>query len=155
MLSFDKRNTAYDLSLFEKTEKERENLLRIPQRKLKQQKKKRNFLSALVTSISAIAVVATVSLFIYGQVQLFETTEEICSLKKQLAESQSEYTQLEMKLASEMSLKEIENKARERFQMNKVNSGQIEYVNVEEGNKVIVSESGGGSWFHKFLNLFS
>lgn len=43
MLSFDKRNTAYDLSLFEKTEKERENLLRIPQRKLKQQKKKKTF----------------------------------------------------------------------------------------------------------------
>ena len=152
-MSLDSKNTAYDLSIFEdrREHKQKENkIVKLPKTKSKQ-KKSFKFLPAF----AVILFVSTISIFIYGQVQLSELTDKINSSDKALEESRSIQTQLEMKSASEHSLKDIEAKARDTYNMDTVQPNQIEYINIEENNKVVVNENKKFSLFSFLDDLFS
>lgn len=149
-MSLDSKSTAYDLSIFEDRREHKNNIVKLPKTKSKQKKSFKLF-----PAFAVIIIISVVSVFIYGQVQLSELVDKINSSTKALEESQSMQIQLEMKNASEHSLKDIESKARDTYNMDTVQPNQVEYINVEENNKVIVNENEKFSLFSFLDNLFS
>ena len=152
-MSLDTKNTAYDLSIFEDRREhnpKKNNIVKLPKTKSKQKKSFK-----LLPAFAVILFIGIISIFIYGQVQLSELTDKINSSTKALEESRSVQTQLEMKSASEHSLKDIEAKARNTYNMDTVQPNQVEYINVEENDKVIVNENKKFSLFSFLDDLFS
>ena len=70
--------------------------------------------------IFGIAFAFIVVSIIHGQVQLTELNQEIANAKTQLAEQQSVYTQLQMKVDSSISTAVVEEYARDNLNMNGV-----------------------------------
>ncbi len=149
----ENRSEAYDLSLFEpkRLEKPRQNdnILELPQEKLQKNSKNK------VRPVRAVAVFATLAIMlgvvtsmVYSQVQLTELTAELNTTTKQLNESQSVYTQLKMKSDSQLSLNSIENFAKDKLGMRKLEQNQMEFVSLSQGDKgqVIQSNQGENWW---------
>ena len=86
---------------------------------------------------TAVVVVS----IIHGQVRLTELNQEIIDARSELAEKQSVYTQLEMKVDSSVSTTVVENYAKDHLAMNKANNSQKEFVNLSDGDKAEVSMS--------------
>lgn len=139
------RNLAYDLSLFEETPKKR-NIVKLPQ-KSKKRKAKLNLAHAAAVGITCALSVTAVATFVYGQVQLNELTAQINVQQKALNESQSVYTQLQVKSESQMSLSKIENYAVNELGMIKLEPSQIEHVKLPPQGKLCKKQS------HKFWNF--
>lgn len=128
------KNVAYDFSLFEVEPKEKDNIIKLP----KQSKKKRfrsKFLNMAFVCFSTVIGVSVVSTMVYGQVKLTELTEEINTVSKCLDESQSINTQLEMKVESQLSLKVVEDCAKNQLEMKRTSPCQVEYISLSDGDK--------------------
>lgn len=155
----DKRNSAYDLSLFEDKPQKRNtqsNVVKIPRKKWKiKTKKKLKLGTALYIAIISSAIVSMFSSMIYGQVQLTELTDKINESNKVLAENQSIYTQLKMRSESKFSLKSVEEYAENELFMRKIEPSQIEYIVLSNGDKAeIKNDSKNDSIFDKIKNMF-
>lgn len=131
-MSFNNRNVAYDLSLFEESTK-KNNIVRLP-KKSHAKKTKINVLHAVVFGISIVFTVGIVGTFVCSQVQLNELTAKIAAEEKALSESESAYTQLQVKSETKMSLSVIENFAANNLDMTKLDPSQIEYINLPVEN---------------------
>lgn len=131
-MSFNNRNVAYDLSLFEESTK-KNNIVRLP-KKSQAKKAKINVLHAVVLGISIVFTIGIVGTFVCSQVQLNELTAKIAAEEKALSESESAYTQLQVKSETKMSLSVIENFAANNLDMTKLDPSQIEYINLPVEN---------------------
>lgn len=134
----DRQNVAYDLSMYEtllvpKTPKQ-------PEEKTKTQAKtvkiKNKVAFKNVVNILSIAVVISL-LFgvIYTNAAITQATNDIAKTQNQITELESEKAYLEFTLESRMSLDEIENYAVNVLGMVKMDSSQVEYVEIESENK--------------------
>ena len=152
-------NLAYDLTLFEgeitsKRKKRpsedaavsqdggsesQENTKTHESKRAKSLRRRRNFGRIALGVILGIAVMAMIASIIHGQVRLTELNQEIIDARAELAEKQSIYTQLEMKVDSSVSTTVVEKYAKENLAMNKANSSQKEFVNLSDGDKAEVS----------------
>lgn len=92
---------------------------------------------------------------IHGQVQLTELNQEIADAKARLAEQQSIYTQLEMKVDSSISTTVVEDYAKNNLHMNKAANSQKEFVNLSDGDKAEVSLSGDKNIFESIAEAIS
>ena len=156
-MNVKKTNVAYDLSLFEeKKQKEslKDNVVILPKGKLERNKRRKlNPLTALTTGILFSLGAGVVGTMIFNQVQLTELTENINVVSKQLSESESVYTQLQVNMESKFSLDRVEDYARENLQMQKAAPASVQYVTLSQGDKAQVS-SGSNSILDKILGLF-
>ena len=93
--------------------------------------------------IAGLAVIAVIISIIHGQVQLTELNQEIIDARADLAEKQSVYTQLEMKVDSSISTSVVEKYAQENLNMNKAANSQKEFISLSDGDKaeIIVSHN--------------
>lgn len=150
-------NVAYDLSLFEEKKKKRRaknNIAKIPRKKFKRVRRI-NPAAALYTSIVSIVIVSVLSFMIYSQIQLNELTDKINTTSKELAESQSVYTQLKMKAESEVSLKAVEEFARNELFMFEVGPSQYNYISLSNGkDKSEIKNIANDSIFDKIKKCF-
>lgn len=89
--------------------------------------------------IFGIAVAFIVASIIHGQVQLTELNQEISDAKAQLAEQQSVYTQLEMKVDSSISTTVVEDYAKNNLSMNKATNSQKEFIQLSDSDKAEVT----------------
>ena len=90
---------------------------------------------------------------VYGQVQLTELTENINAAQKQLEESQSVHTQLEMKASAKLSLDAVEEYAQEMLGMSKIQQSQIENIEIASGDKSEVIQSAESeNWLSSLWN---
>ncbi|WP_407385695.1 hypothetical protein [Ruminococcus sp.] len=101
------------------------------------------------------AIAFIVASIIHGQVQLTELNQEIANAKAQLAEQQSIYTQLEMKVDSSISTTVVEDYARNNLKMNKAANSQKEFVDLSEGDKAEVSLSADKNIFESIAEAFT
>ena len=85
----------------------------------------------------ALIIGVTVS-FIYSRAMLVEVNEQVNAANKQLKILESEKTRLDMELESMVSLKNIEELA-ENMGLAKVEKYQVEYIDLSQGDKVVVS----------------
>ena len=99
-----------------------------------------------------IALGATGSI-IFNQVRLTELTEEIDTTAQQLEESQSVYTQLQMKANANLSLATVESYAKENLGMRKIDQSQLVFVELSKGDKGEVVQDNSGNNF--FTNLWN
>lgn len=133
-LGVEKKKLEYDFSLFEIVPKkeERDNLINLPKRKAKH---KIHPLSIMFTGFLVTTCVSVILLMIHSQVSLMELTEQINRESKFLEESKSVYTQLEMKVDSQLSLMAVENYAKNVLDMQRTAPCQVEYVSLSDGDK--------------------
>ena len=171
---------AYDLTLFEESEAdnvshiERESSENKSERadggtrnsnkrdrnnrtkKNSKQKGRRSKIGRIIFGIVCGLLMAFVVVsIIHGQVQLTELNQEIADAKARLAEQQSIYTQLEMKVDSSISTTVVEDYAKNNLHMNKAANSQKEFVNLSDGDKAEVSLSGDKNIFESIAEAIS
>ena len=171
---------AYDLTLFE--ESEADNVTHIERetsenkreradggarnsnkrdrnnrtKKNSKQKGRRSKIGRIIFGVVCGLLMAFVVVsIIHGQVQLTELNQEIADAKARLAEQQSIYTQLEMKVDSSISTTVVEDYAKNNLHMNKAANSQKEFVNLSDGDKAEVSLSGDKNIFESIAEAIS
>lgn len=175
-MSYDNRNEAYDLSLFDESANA-SSAAALPQRKEQQEQKRRKKLhngSKIVTlpeeelqkirrrkhnplkltlgSLGGAAVAVVIGIIIVGQVQLTELNQQIINAKTTLANTQSVYTQNQMKVESKLSTTEIEKYAEGVLGMSKASNTQKEFVTLSGGDKAEVSAKKNENIFTQFID---
>ncbi len=163
MAYYSRSNLAYDFTLFEEhdervrarsrrakdesavedgsaqqnTETTQHREPRVGVRRIR--RRRSNFARIALGVVFGLAVIFIVVSIIHGQVQLTELNQEIADAKAQLAEQQSVYTQLEMKVDSSISTTTVEEYAKDKLHMSKAANSQKEFVNLSEGDKAEVT----------------
>ena len=135
----ERQNVAYDLSMYEAL------LEPQPQKETKQQAKtvkiKNKYAFKNFVNILSIAVIVSLVIgVIYTNAAITQTTNKIAQTQNEITELESEKAYLEFTLESRMSLDEIESYAVNVLGMVKMDSSQVEYVEIESENKTEFSE---------------
>ena len=141
----DRQNVAYDLSMYEsllepKPQKEEKVNQQAKTVKIKNKK-------AFKTALNVLSIAVIVSMIIgiiYTNSQITEITTNISDVQSEITELESEKAYLEFTLESRMSLNEIEDYAVNMLGMVKMDSTQVEYIEIESENKVEFSEGNLG-----------
>lgn len=159
-------NTAYDFSRFEPKQREqaeevqKNNIIELPQEQIEKNARPRLHPVRLLSTLAMFAVIlATVGSLVYGQVQLTELTDSINNTEKALAESESLYTQLQMKSDAMLSIDSVESYAEQNLGMRKTEKSQVEYISIAQGDEGTVLQSVGEesildqiwNWFRQLL----
>lgn len=182
MAYYASHNLAYDLNLFEdypvkptaraneesgekavaaensvSVKQEKQENRRTPSRKrAKTVGRKKSRIGRIVFGvILSIAVMAVIVSIIQGQVQLTELNQEIVNARAELAEKQSIYTQLEMKVDSSVSTTVVEEYARDKLAMSKANNSQKEFVSLSDGDKAEVTMTEDKNLFERIGDFFA
>ena len=137
MPKFYNDNTAYDLTKFEAHKPKEPQLAEVPKPKARQAKTVLGLSPMKAILCMALIIGVTVS-FIYSRAMLVEVNEQVNAANKQLKILESEKTRLDMELESMVSLKNIEELA-ENMGLAKVEKYQVEYIDLSQGDKVVVS----------------
>ena len=136
-----KKKASEDAAVSEGGAQESQENTRGSGKRVKTARRKRNFGRIAIGVILGVAVMPMIASIIHGQVRLTELNQEIIDARSELAEKQSVYTQLEMKVDSSVSTTVVENYAKDHLAMNKANNSQKEFVNLSDGDKAEVSMS--------------
>lgn len=161
-MAFLSSNNAYDISVFEDENLEKQDLhkknkvVKIPKKKIEQAKRrKRNPLKLTVGFLFSAVVVAVVGMIIYSQVQLTELNQKISEAQETLENSQSEYTQMQMNVDAKYTTSIIEEYAQDKLGMTKANNSQKEFVDLSSGDKAKVVEKEDKSIFDTIVDWIS
>jgi len=135
----ERQNIAYDLSMYEALLEPK------PQKETKQQAKtvkiKNKYAFKNFVNILSIAVIVSLVVgVIYTNAAITQTTNKIAQTQNAITELESEKAYLEFTLESRMSLDEIESYAINVLGMVKMDSSQVEYVEIESENKTEFGE---------------
>ena len=142
---------AYDFSLFE-THAEQplaaepkpsapDNVIEMPaskQQKRERARLHRHPLRIAAFSFGLLVMVGVMGAFVYGQVQLSNLAVATSQQESKLREEQSLYTQLQMKSDAKQSLSSVEEAAKKKLGMNKVDPSQMETVEMNGSDKAQV-----------------
>ena len=133
----DRQNVAYDLSMYESLLESKPEKQQKPQQQAKtvKFKNKKTFKTALNVLSIAIAL-SMVLAIVYTNSQITEITSNIASVQNEITELESEKAYLDFTLESRMSLNEIEEYAVNVLGMVKMDSTQVEYIEIESENMV-------------------
>jgi len=124
--------------------------------RIKRVKRRRSNFGRIALAIAAgLTVVVIVAAIIHGQVQLTELNQEIINARAELAEKQSIYTQLSMKVDASVSNSAVEEYAQETLNMNKAANSQKEFVSLSEGDKAEVTLESNKSIFERIAEYFA
>ncbi len=118
-------------------------------------RRKSNIGRIIAAVVFGLAIAFVVVSIIHGQVQLTELNQQIANAKSELAEQQSVYTQLEMKVDSSISTAVVEEYAKDKLKMSKAANSQKEFVNLSEGDKAEVSMTSDKSIFEAIADAFA
>ena len=135
----ERQNVAYDLSMYEALLEPK------PQKEAKQQAKtvkiKNKYAFKNFVNILSIAVIVSLVVgVIYTNAAITQTTNKIAQTQNAITELESEKAYLEFTLESRMSLDEIESYAINVLGMVKMDSSQVEYIEIESENKTEFGE---------------
>ncbi len=136
-------SAAYDFARFEAKTAQRpapaNNVIELPQKAVRHRLK----LSQVVKRVLCIgAVLAVAGTLIFNQLRVNELNVGLQKAQKQLGEAQSEYTQLRMAAQSMASLNAVEEYAKNVLGMQKIQPGQVEYIRINNTDKVEVADQG-------------
>ena len=168
-MTFLKDNNAYDISFFdtdstardisyspEPVRKKKSKVVRMPRRKREQnRRRKHNPLKLAVGFALSAIVVAVVATMIYGQVQLTELNQNIADAQDMLENSQSEYTQMQMKVDAKYTTAIVEEYAQDKLGMYKASNSQKEFVDLSSGDKAEVVSDADKSIFDTIADAIS
>ena len=142
----DRQNVAYDLSMYESLLEQKPQKQEKPAKQAKTVKFKNK--KAFKTAVNVLSIAIAISMIIgvvYTNSCITEITTGITDVQKQITERESEKAYLTFTLESRMSLNDIENYAVNVLGMVKMDSAQVEYVEVESENKVELNQNNLGN----------
>lgn len=156
-MALGEKNVAYDISLFEEhkpLDVNKNNVLKLPKNNVNAKLKAKNHLMTLVFTVLTFSLsVAIVGTMVFNQVQLTEITDKTNKITKQLEESRSENTQLQMKVNEKLAPGMVEEYAKSKLLMEKTSPCQVEYFSLSTGDKVEVTQSKGKNIIDNFLTF--
>lgn len=133
----DRQNVAYDLSMYESLLEPKPHKEEKVQQQPKTVKFKNKKAFGTVLRTLSLAIIGSLIIgIVYTNSQITEITTDISSVQSEITELESEKAYLEFTLESRMSLNEIEDYAVNVLGMVKMDSTQVEYVEIESENKV-------------------
>lgn len=97
-----------------------------------EKEQKRAFFKALQIAVVAVVSLAMLSMVIYTFAQKNELTREISQMQVEISNAESENVSLESELDSLVSMSMIDKYAVEELGMTKVQSNQIQYIDVQQ-----------------------
>ncbi len=142
----DRQNVAYDLSMYESLLEQKPQKQEKPAKQAKTVKFKNK--KAFKTAVNVLSIAIAISMIIgvvYTNSCITEIATGITDVQKQITELESEKAYLNFTLESRMSLNDIENYAVNVLGMVKMDSAQVEYVEVESENKVELNQNNLGN----------
>lgn len=139
MIWMNRGNAAYDLSKYENTapklsDSEKANIV---VRRAKPQQSG-STLKALATAVMAVLVL---SLVVYPKVQQATIMHRINNMNKTVTVLESENVRMQTAIESKSALNAVENYAVNVLGMQKLDKSQIEYLNIENGNVIVIPEN--------------
>lgn len=137
----DRTNFAYDLTIYE-TELDPSPERKPSAGKTINAKKKFGYSFKKACNLLTITVIASLLIAVVTtNAQLNEYTSKIAQAQNNIVQLESEKTYLEFSLESKMSLKNVEEYAVGTLGLVKMDAAQVEYIELEEENKIEVKES--------------
>jgi len=144
-----KTSAAYDLAQFA-PEVQREPRVRV----VRTQKKSKTKKALKVKLVVNVVVLVFLMLgTIYSRVQLTETKSTINKKTTELTNIESENAYLSYEMDSMVSLKNAEEYAVDELGLVKLDSNQIEYVNLRDENEIVTDDDSEENSFIRFINL--
>lgn len=160
-----RRGEAYDFSMFEEHADEQlreeqasvtqDNVLAMPEEPGKKRKKVRvhkHPIRVIAFGIGLVVMLGVMSSFVYGQVQLSELAVKISQADTALGEQKSLYTQLQMKNDARQSLSTVETAATQKLSMRKIDSSQMETVEMNSADKAQVLQKTNDDFLTRLWN---
>lgn len=148
---------AYELSLFEPKQakivelKPNKKQLKAQKRRAKIQK----ILNVVVATAISAVVIGVVGVTLTSRVQLNEMNSVINQKQEELSTLKEEHERLKTELSSKTSAQAVEDYAVNELGMQKVDPHQIQYITVEDGDKVEVNEADEPNVFQKIGGAIS
>lgn len=124
-----------------KTEEQHDEELKRRSLHLVNSRRQPRTVAPLKIALAVLAVIAVASVMIYSRVVLTELTEDANSYTTKISELNTEYNRLEAELEAKTSIKAIAEAAEKDLGLSKIDSGQVEYVNLTDSDDIAVAES--------------
>ena len=141
---------AYTNAAPQQLEKKKDNIVALPQKELQKSARKRALPLRALGRIAGILVVCFALAFVIaGQVELTELNDEINAATAQLEEACSVELQLQYTAGSDMTSAEIEEYVSSVLGMQKINPGQITYIELASGNGGTVVRDVSSPWYQQ------
>lgn len=152
------KTAAYDLSLFDTSEKiekkqdkkpkNKSKVVHMPEEAInKIRYRKHNPLKVFFGTLGLCAATAVIAAIIVGQVQLTELNQKIITAENTLSNEKSVYTQTQMAVQSNLSTSGIQQYAEEQLGMTKAENSQKEFIELSQGDKAEVTADSNGDFF--------
>ena len=150
-------SVAYDLSRFEVQTAEKRTQQGTPAR-IKRVKPSAAPVSR-ISPVKAIAclllIVAVASALLYTNVSLAERVTQVSAATEEYTKLEAEGVRLNMELEGMVSLENVERYAEEELGMAKKESKSVEYVRLNQENKIEVANASGSSFWDSVVNFFA
>ena len=134
---------AYEMSLFEPKQAEIVEL-KPNKKQLKAQRRRakiQKILNIVVAAVVSAVVIGVVGVTLTSRAQLNEMNSVINEKQEELKTLQEEYKRLKSDLDQKTSAQAVEDYAENVLGMQKIESNQIQYITVEDSDKVEVNET--------------
>ncbi len=128
-------NLAYAIKRFEDIE-ETSNEKKVEIVKVAKAKKKPAQKSAWKLLMTMVYITALCSALIFAKVDLTEANAKVLDLVEEMREIESETVRLDLELQALISLKNVEEIAKNDIGLSETNQSQIEYISIKDENKV-------------------
>ena len=120
---------------------------------IKNRRKTKVIAPVKVILASAMAIVISI-VMIYSQVVLTELTSEVSFYENQLTKLNTEYVRLQGELEATTSIKTLEEAAETKLGLAKIDSSQVEYVNLTGDDAISVARTGGKYLIKQYWDNF-
>ena len=129
-------------------QKNKDNVVALPQEGLKKSLRKRVLpLQSVMRIVGVLAVCFALAYVVYGQMELTELNDQINAATAQLEETRSVELQLQYTAGRDMTAAEIEEYASTYLGMQKIDPGQITYIELADGNGGTVVQDVSKPWY--------
>ncbi len=146
---------AYNLDNFAaKTEQQHDEELKTRSLRVIKNRRKQKSVAPVRFILDAVAVIAVALIMIYSQVVLTELTAEVNSYESKISALDTERMRLEGELEASTSIKTLEETAEKSLGLSKIDSSQIEYVNLTGEDEISVVKTSGKYLIEQYWNDF-
>ena len=135
---------AYNLENFAaKTAEQQDKELKTSSLRMIKNRRKAKVVAPVKIILASVMALVISVIMIYSQVVLTELTSEVSFYKNQLTELNTEYVRLQGELEATTSIKTLEEAAETKLGLAKIDSSQVEYVNLTGDDAISVARTGG------------
>lgn len=146
---------AYNLENFiPKTGEEHDKELKRSSLRIIKNRRKVKVIAPVKYILAGACTIAICVIMIYSQVVLTELTSKVNTAENDIAKLQTECMRLQGELEASTSIKTLEEAAENKLGLTKIDSSQVEYVNLTGRDEIKVAHTGGKYLVEEYWNNF-